>query len=306
MNGELAPPAATPTPRPRSASRAALAAMPVIALVGSALAWAGSQHGLVAGGRPVFALCVALAFAVNAIAFVPAWLARSERSYDATGSATYLAVVCLAFGVGRADLRAGLLAGLISIWAIRLGRFLFARIREAGRDPRFDAIKVDFARLLMAFLLQGLWVALTAGAALAAMTTAGARAAAPIGAVEAMGIAIWLAGFALEVVADRQKSVFRANPANRERFITTGLWARCRHPNYLGEIVLWTGVALIAGPALEGWQHLTLVSPLFVTLLLTRISGIPMLERRAEKRWGTDPAFRDYLARTPRLIPRLR
>lgn len=306
MSGEQAPPAGAEAKRPANATRAALAAMPVIALVGSALAWAGSQHGLVAVGGPVFALCVALAFALNAIAFVPAWLGRSERYYDATGSATYLAVVWLAFGVGRADLRSGLLAGLISIWAIRLGRFLFARIREAGRDPRFDAIKVDFTRFLMAFLLQGLWVSLTAGAALAAMTTAGPRAAAPIGPLEALGIAVWLVGFALEVVADGQKRAFRADPANRERFITNGLWARCRHPNYLGEIVLWTGVALIASPALEGWQRLTLVSPLFVALLLTRISGIPMLERRAQKRWGGDPAFRDYLARTPRLIPRLR
>ena len=105
-------------------------------------------------------------------------------------------------------------------------------------------------------------------------------------------------------MADRQKQAFRADPANRERFIETGLWGRCRHPNYLGEIVLWTGVALVAWPALAGWQRATLVSPVFVFVLLTRISGIPLLEARARRRWGSDPAFLAYLERTPRLLPR--
>jgi steroid 5-alpha reductase family enzyme len=100
-------------------------------------------------------------------------------------------------------------------------------------------------------------------------------------------------------VADRQKSAFRSDPANAGRFISSGLWAWSRHPNYFGEIVLWVGVALIALPVLSGWQHVTLVSPLFVYLLLTRISGIPPLERRAEEKWGDDPAYRAYVERTP-------
>jgi steroid 5-alpha reductase family enzyme len=253
---------------------------------------------------------------MNALAFVPAWVARTEKFYDLTGSATYLAVVALALATGSHGARSTLLAGLIAAWAIRLGSFLFARIRAAGRDPRFDAIKRDFGRFLLAFLLQGLWVSLTAGAALAAMTAASTAAMSgsitgrSTTAMEQLdlpalaGLLVWLAGFALEVVADRQKRAFRADPANHDRFITTGLWARCRHPNYLGEIVLWTGIALIAAPALTGWQRLTLVSPVFVALLLTRISGIPLLEARARKRWGSDPAYLAYLERTPRLIPR--
>lgn len=114
-----------------------------------------------------------------------------------------------------------------------------------------------------------------------------------------------MAGFAVEVVSERQKRRFRQDPANAERFITTGLWAWSRHPNYVGEIVLWVGIALIAIPALSGWQFITLISPLFVYLLLTRISGIPPLESRALKRWGKDPVFRAYMARTPVLFPRL-
>jgi steroid 5-alpha reductase family enzyme len=153
----------------------------------------------------------------------------------------------------------------------------------------------------MTWTLQGLWVLLTLSCGLAAMTTAHPE---PLGAVAGAGAALFLLGFTIEAVADHQKRRFRQDPAHEGRFITTGLWAWSRHPNYFGEIVLWTGIALVALPALDGWQHATLVSPVFVFVLLTRISGIPLLEARAEKRWGDDPEFRAYTERTPKLVPR--
>jgi steroid 5-alpha reductase family enzyme len=122
--------------------------------------------------------------------------------------------------------------------------------------------------------------------------------------VAVVGIIVWIGGFAIEVVADRQKSVFKQDPSNQGRFIKTGLWAWSRHPNYFGEIVLWTGVAIVALPVLSGWRWATLISPLFVILLLTRVSGIPMLEARAEERWGDEEEFRRYTKDTPVLIPR--
>jgi steroid 5-alpha reductase family enzyme len=105
-------------------------------------------------------------------------------------------------------------------------------------------------------------------------------------------------------VADRQKRRFRADPNNRERFIQSGLWAWSRHPNYVGEITLWVGIAFIALPVLAGWQYVTLVSPVFVYVLLTRISGVPLLEDRSEKKWGGNPEYRAYRDRTPVLFPR--
>ena len=127
---------------------------------------------------------------------------------------------------------------------------------------------------------------------------------APLGLIGFVGMAIWATGFAIEVVSDRQKRAFRNNPANAGRFITTGLWSWSRHPNYFGEIILWLGIALIALQSLSEWQYVTLISPLFVFLLITRVSGIPPLESRAEERWGDDPDYQAYKARTPVLFPR--
>ena len=125
----------------------------------------------------------------------------------------------------------------------------------------------------------------------------------PLDIYAAAGVALWLTGFAIEVIADRQKSAFRADPDNRNKFIQSGLWAWSRHPNYFGEIVLWSGIALIAFPVLEGWQYATLISPVFVVVLLTKISGVRMLENRANKQWGNDPDYQAYRDRTSVLVP---
>ncbi len=280
----------------RKATAQAVFSIPVILLIAAAVGWAGSQGGLRVGGFPVFALCGILCFALNWLVFVHAYAAQTERYFDLTGSLTYLSVVACAVGLGNRDPQALLLALLVGVWALRLGTFLFRRIRRDGADRRFDALKPDFARFLLTWTLQGLWVFLTASCALAAITAAAAE---PLAVLAGLGTAVWVAGFAIEAIADRQKSAFRADPANRDRFITTGLWAWSRHPNYCGEVLLWIGIALIALPALSGWSLVTLISPVFVYLLLTRISGIPLLERRSDAKWGDDPEYRAYKERTP-------
>ncbi len=246
------------------------------------------------------ASCAILSFGVQWLAFVPAYLRRTERFYDLVGSLTYLTVTAFAIGGTQSrDARSWVLGLLVGVWAVRLGSFLFRRIRSEGSDGRFDEIKQSASRFFVAWTLQGLWVFLTLCAALAAITT---TAPADLGVLDGVGFSIWLFGFGLEVIADRQKSEFRRQ--NPGRYIDTGLWAWSRHPNYFGEIVLWTGIAVMASSTLNGWQWITLVSPLFVTLLLTRISGIPLLEKRADERWGDDAGYQAYKARTPVLIPR--
>jgi steroid 5-alpha reductase family enzyme len=279
-----------------------LSAIAASLALASLIAWAGSHGGWRVGGVPLFALCGAIAFVLNWLAFIPAYAFQTERYYDLTGSLTYLLLVAVALTLGDGgEPRARLLAFLVCIWAARLGSFLFLRIQQDGSDGRFDRIKPNFYQFLMMWTIQGLWVFLTLSCALATMTS---ERGAPLGAVAFAGSAVWLLGITLEIVADRQKRAFRTVPGNRDRFITTGLWAWSRHPNYFGEILLWIGIAIVAVPALSGAQFATLISPVFVFVLLTRISGIPMLESRAKHRWGDEPAYREYKARTPVLFPR--
>jgi len=285
----------------RPSDRQSIAAILITLIVGGAVAWAGSQGGVNVEGIPLFALCALLAFAIQWLVFVHAWFAQTEHYFDLTGSLTYLTLVIMAFLLADiGDTRSLILAALVGVWALRLGSFLFFRVKQDGSDGRFDAIKPHFWRFLMTWTLQGPWVFLTLSAALAAMTSGTPG---PLEPLALAGIVVFAFGFVIEVVADRQKRNFRSDPAHAGRFISHGLWSWSRHPNYFGEIVLWIGIFMIAAPALVGWQWVTILSPLFVIFLLTRVSGIPMLEERSEKRWGDDPEYQAYVTRTSVLIP---
>lgn len=273
----------------------------VVLLIGAGVALAGSQTGVTVGGMPVFALVVGLAFLIQIVAFVPAFVMQSERFYDLTGSMTYIALTLLAAVLAwPLDIRSILLGALVIVWAARLGTFLVRRVRKAGKDSRFDDIKPSFVKFLNTWVIQGLWVTLTAAAAWAAVTSTNRVG---LDALAGVGVAVWMIGFGIEAVADFQKGRFRADPANKGRFIHTGLWSWSRHPNYFGEITLWVGVALIARPALQGWQLVTLVSPVFVFLLITRVSGIPLLEKHADETWGGEADYEAYKSRTSVLVP---
>lgn len=282
--------------------RNALIALVIVILVGLGVALAGSQGGASAFGIPIFAFSVGLVFLIQWLAFIAAYLLQTEKFYDLTGSITYISVTTLAVLLSPVvDGRSILLLALVVIWAGRLGTFLFRRIQRAGKDARFDDIKPSFIRFLNTWTLQGLWVTFTSAAALAAITTTTRK---ELGLFALIGFLVWVFGFSIEATADAQKNRFRADPENKGKFIHTGLWAWSRHPNYFGEIVLWIGVAVIALPILRGWQWVTLISPVFVTLLITRVSGVPMLEKRADEKWGGQEDYEAYKVRTPVLIPR--
>jgi len=268
--------------------------------MGAFMSWAGSDGGARIGTIPVFALCGALAFGVNWLVFVPSAIAQTERYYDLTGGITYITTTVVAVLLSpELDRRAMLVAAMVILWSLRLSSFLFLRISEAGKDSRFDNIKNRPPRFFFAWTLQGLWVLLTASAAFAVIT-GGTRE--PLGVIGMTGIAVWAFGLIVEILADRQKSAFRRDPSNEGRFINVGLWAWSRHPNYFGEIVLWTGMAIVALPVLQGWQWATLISPVFVAFLLIKVSGIPMLEEKADQRWGGQPDYEEYKRSTPVLM----
>lgn len=252
-------------------------------------------------GISLIYFCCAFIFLAQWLVFIPSYIFETEHYFDLTGSLTYVSVTLLAilFTVDI-SLRDILLALFVWIWAFRLGSFLFIRVKKAGSDGRFDLMKKDFWWFLMTWTIQGLWVFLTLAMALAAITSESKMA---IDIFAVVGTLIWIFGFSIEVVADQQKTNFKDNPDNKDKFITVGLWSWSRHPNYFGEMVLWIGIAVIAFPVLIGWQLVALISPIFVIFLLTRISGITMLESRGYKKWKDDPAYIDYLERTSVLVP---
>jgi steroid 5-alpha reductase family enzyme len=271
---------------------------------GAGIAIAGSQNGArVFDGFPLFAFCVIMAFTINWIVFIPAFIFQTEKFFDLTGSITYITVTVVGVFLSPVrDARTFIILALVLIWAARLGTFLFKRILKEGKDGRFDELKPNFLRYLIVWTLQGLWVSLTLAAALVIITTSVKM---PLGTFAYVGITIWLIGFTIEAVADAQKSKWRANPENKGKFINVGLWSKSRHPNYFGEIIIWIGVAIIALPVLHAWQFFSLISPVFVTILLTCISGLPMLEKRADDKWGGMDDYEEYKKNTPVLIPKL-
>ena len=251
---------------------------------------------------------VFLAFAIQWIAFIPAYVFQTEKFYDLTGSLTYLSVIWFSLTVSseyfaNLNLANLVIVLLITFWALRLGSFLFMRIHKDGEDKRFRTIKPSASQFFMTWTLQGLWVSLCSMCALTAISSDSGLI---VNSVFFAGLVLFIFGFLLEIIADKQKSKFRAIPENKNKFISSGLWARSRHPNYFGEIVLWTGIAVMSFSSLEGLQYLTLISPIFTYVLLVYISGVRMLEARGDIKWGENEDYRNYKENTPVLLLRLR
>ena len=274
----------------------------LISILMAGLVAIGINQGSVSiSGISLIYFCCAFIFLAQWLIFIPSYIFETEHYFDLTGSLTYVSVTLLAilFTVDI-SLRDILLALFVWIWAFRLGSFLFIRVKKAGSDGRFDLMKKDFWWFLMTWTIQGLWVFLTLAMALAAITSESKMA---IDIFAIIGTLIWIFGFSIEVIADQQKTNFKDDPANKDKFINVGLWSWSRHPNYFGEMVLWIGIALIAFPVLIGWQLVALISPIFVIFLLTKISGVTMLESRGNKKWGDDEEYKNYLKNTSVLIP---
>ena len=257
-----------------------------------------------ASGSSLVLQAVFIAFSIQWIAFIPAYIFQTEKFYDLMGSITYLTVIWFTLMSSAnestlANIGNIIIVLLISSWAIRLGTFLFLRIKKDGEDKRFRTIKPSASRFFMTWTLQGLWVSLCSMCALTAISS---ESGIILNVFFYLGVAIFILGFAIEIIADNQKSKFRSIEANKDSFITTGLWAKSRHPNYLGEILLWLGVAVISFSSLSGWQYLTLISPIFTYLLLVYVSGVRMLEERGEKKWGHNEVYIKYKSTTPRLF----
>ena len=259
------------------------------------------QNSVSYGSLSLFLLCTIIIFILQWIVFIPSYLLSTEHFFDLTGSITFITVSILAFLMNDfKNLRQWIVLILILIWALRLGSFLFLRIRKAGEDSRFTTIKKDFSVFFLTWNLQGLWVLFTLFGALTILTSNNNS---NFGILDIIGVLIWIIGFVIEVLSDRQKSEFKNNKSNAGQFIQSGLWKYSRHPNYFGEILIWTGMAVIGVTIYSGLGWLGLISPFFVFVILNYISGVRLLEKQANERWGSNNAYQSYKQKTPVLFP---
>lgn len=250
---------------------------------------------------------VAYGFGINAAAFCVAAPLQTEKFYDLTGSLTYIFLTLQSLSQrSEPVLRNKVNSALVCLWAARLGSFLFMRIMKDGKDRRFDKVKTNPRVFFTYWMIQGLWCVLTALPVQIINSQepeSDPKGSEVLGAKDFAGWALWIVGFLLQVTADRQKSAFREIPANKSRFITTGVWSWCRFPNYFGEMSMWAGLWLSSSSQMAGLQYLSILCPIFNIFLLTRVSGIPLLDKHAKKTWGSDPVWQEYMRRTNVLFP---
>jgi steroid 5-alpha reductase family enzyme len=245
----------------------------------------------------IFALVVSLV--VQAVFFAFAATLKTDKVTDLSYALTFVLIAVALFVRSGIDGAAPLvLAGMVVAWGVRLASYLLYRIWSIGRDERFDGIREDFWRFFKFWFFQGLavWVIMFP-------VTLWFSRPGPWTAWMALGAAIWFVGLVIETIADQQKFAFKRTPEGRGKWTDTGLWRYSRHPNYFGELLCWWGVFVFAAPGLGAWGLLALVGPLAITGILLFATGIPTLDASARKKWGDDPAYQAYRARTRLLVP---
>jgi len=276
-------------------------------LIPSSLSLLISDNSISINGYPVLLYCVLISFTIHLIIFIPSAIMKNEKFYDFTGMIAYLSIIIFAIQqkyiqIHSIDIYSLVLSLLISIWTLRLGIFLFYRVLKVGEDIRFKDVKNNALKFFVWFSISSLWVSLTTMAAMNVVTSKNYN---KDFTLLCIGTIIWIIGFLFEIISDYQKIKFKNNASNKNKFIDSGLWSISRHPNYFGEIILWIGIYIITLPSTSGLEYLGIISPLFVIVLLNKVSGINLLEASADKRWGSSKEYQKYKKITPKLIPKL-
>ncbi len=232
---------------------------------------------------------------INILMFLVAFKLQTDKFTDISYSLSFIILVIYGLSTCHATGFHLLIVSLVTIWALRLGSFLLYRVWKKGKDARFDDMRTSFWQFGRFWVLQGLAVWVILIPALLALHYHFAH----LTNLSIFGVVVWLIGLVIEAIADWQKYKFSTSPKNKGKWIESGLWKYSRHPNYLGEMKVWSGVYLVAFSSLTPRAQLVgLVSPLFIIVLLLFVSGIPILEKNADKKWGSDKGYKAYKART--------
>lgn len=239
------------------------------------------------------------AVAINLIMFVPAYIYKTDKLTDISYAITFIVVALAGYFKSQETLSQLIVLILVFLWALRLGGFLFIRIRRLKKDNRFDGIREKFFVFIRFWVLQGVsvFIILIPSILLWRQTTT------TIGWVSIIGAAIFASGLLLEATADIQKYRFYIQKKS-DTWIDSGVWRASRHPNYLGESMVWLGIYLFLFASLSADQKLVaLIGPLYIICLLLFVSGIPLLEKSANKKWGANKKYLEYKSEVPVFIP---
>lgn len=235
----------------------------------------------------------------NLALFIVAYILRSDKLTDISYALTFAAIAGAAYIANTPTVYSTLLVSMVILWALRIGGFLLVRVIRSGKDSRFDGMREDFWKFGRFWLLQGITVWILMIPSVLALNSGASSVTVPAYA----GVALFLIGFFIETIADYQKMVFSRVPEHKGTWIDTGLWRYSRHPNYFGEILVWIGLYIYAIQTLNGWAiFAALASPIFISVLLLFVSGIPILEKSADKKWGSDPRYQQYKQQTSILV----
>lgn len=241
-------------------------------------------------------------FTINMVFFAFAAAFKTDKVTDLSYSLSFFILApVLLFSAGNSYLFEQLLLTIsIMIWAFRLGAYLLKRIITIGKDDRFDDKRNDFLKFLNFWILQTLvvWIVMLP---FSLFLTARPVQTSPGSTI--IGITIFLMGIIIESFSDAQKFAYRSKEENKGHWVDTGFWKYSRHPNYFGEILVWWGLFIVTIPMLSGWGWITIIGPMTITLFLFKVSGIPLLEKQNDIKYGDNPEFASYRENTSLLIP---
>lgn len=240
-----------------------------------------------------------LSLSINGGMFLVAFRLRSDKLTDASYALTFLTLTLFSFVQSPKTTYDLIATMLVCAWALRIGSFLLYRVLRTGKDRRFDGIRDSFWQFGKFWLGQAITVWI-----LMIPITLVLKGSTHQQVITVLGMVIWLLGFGVETIADLQKYRFTHDPQHAGHWIDTGVWRYSRHPNYFGEIAVWLGVYLYTFPGLSvPAKIIGVLSPLVITILLLFVSGIPILEKQADERWGNKAAYQAYKQRTSLLVP---
>jgi len=245
-------------------------------------------------------IALGISLFINLLMFLPAFLFKTDKLTDISYAITFVLIALYSLFSNQMSTAAIIFAVMILLWALRLGIFLLIRVRRTGKDKRFNDKRDNFWKFGGFWLLQGISVWLIMIPSILFFSKVKIN----LDLVSYIGIIIWGCGLIIETVSDIQKFNFKKNLENNDRWIESGLWKYSRHPNYFGEIMLWVGIYLYVLPTLTAWESLLgAIGPIYIATIILFVSGIPILEKSADARWGQQNEYQNYRKRTSLLIP---